>query len=69
MNAGRITCTSCGRIWYLLETPEFYLEMAFESQPCPACEAYTLSCRATPPGGPRRSSNDLKRSTVEFTFR
>jgi hypothetical protein len=44
MKARDISCTGCGRSWLLDETPSLYRELVLETQPCPACEAYTLSC-------------------------
>jgi hypothetical protein len=44
MNRLRITCLGCGRNWPLLLAPSPYLELVLATQPCPACEGYTLSC-------------------------
>jgi hypothetical protein len=42
MSALCVSCTSCGRCWLLDETLSLYGELVLETQPCPACEAYTL---------------------------
>ena len=40
-----IVCASCKGTWPLPGTPTPYVEMQLMTQPCPRCEAYTLSCR------------------------
>ena len=44
MSASYVSCSSCGQSWLLDETLSLYRELVLETQPCPACEAYTLSC-------------------------
>ena len=44
MSALCVSCTSCGRSWLLDESDSLYRELVLETQPCPACEAYTLTC-------------------------
>jgi hypothetical protein len=38
-----IVCAACRNNWPLAGAPSPYLEMQLMSQPCPRCEAYTLS--------------------------
>ncbi len=38
-----IVCASCRNNWPLQGASSPYLEMQLMSQPCPRCEAYTLS--------------------------
>jgi hypothetical protein len=40
-----IVCAMCHGRWRLEAVESPYLEMQLMSQPCPHCEAYTLSCR------------------------
>ena len=44
MNRPFIICSNCGRSWPLPVVPSLYQELVLETQPCPACEAYTLNC-------------------------
>jgi hypothetical protein len=44
MKALRIICESCQAEWTLHAEETPYLELNIMSQPCPNCEAYTLSC-------------------------
>jgi len=46
MSRSWIVCGTCQGTWPIQGTPTPYLEMQLESQPCPRCEAYTLSCLA-----------------------
>ena len=46
MSRSWIVCATCRGTWPIQSTPTPYLEMQLESQPCPRCEAYTLSCLA-----------------------
>ena len=39
-----IVCASCKGSWPSLGTSSAYFEMELMTQPCPRCEAYTLSC-------------------------
>jgi len=39
----RIVCGACRNHWPIAGAPSPYLEMQLMSQPCPRCEAYTLS--------------------------
>ena len=58
MNGVEIICETCHRGWRLPPTASPYLLLQLTSQPCPYCEAATLSCRdAAPqaePGWPGR---------------
>ena len=54
MSASYVSCSSCGQSWLLDETLSLYRELVLETQPCPACEAYTLSC-------PEEKDDDLLR--------
>lgn len=44
-----ITCASCGVSWKRLRPVSEFEQLALESHPCPACGAYTLSCRGPKP--------------------
>lgn len=47
MSRSWIVCATCRESWPIQAISTTYLEMQLESQPCPRCEAYTLSCVAT----------------------
>lgn len=49
----RITCASCGFTWDARVGESVYYALAVTTHPCPACEAYTLSC--SPAEGPNQS--------------
>jgi hypothetical protein len=42
-----IVCASCRGAWPMHAGASTYFEMQLMSQPCPRCEAYTLSCAAS----------------------
>jgi hypothetical protein len=44
MSRSWIVCATCRGVWPTQGTPTPYHSMQVESQPCPSCEAYTLSC-------------------------
>lgn len=46
MSGSWIVCAMCQGTWPIQGTPTPYLDMHLQSQPCPRCEAYTLSCVA-----------------------
>ena len=58
MNAPFIICSTCGRSWPLPVVPSLYAELLLEAQPCPACEAYTLSCPDPEAEGPDSEAED-----------
>ena len=43
MSRSWIVCATCQGTWPTQNALTPYLEMQLESQPCPRCEAYTLS--------------------------
>jgi len=49
MNGVEMTCQTCSRSWRLPVTASPYLLLELTSQPCPYCEAATLSCREAAP--------------------
>jgi hypothetical protein len=58
MNGVEMTCRTCSRSWRLPLTESPYLLLELTSQPCPYCEAVTLSCReAAPPPEPGRGGH------------
>ena len=51
-----VVCESCRTRWNRPGRPAEYERQAVESRPCPACGAYTLSCRELRPADGKDST-------------
>jgi hypothetical protein len=58
-----ISCESCRRSWAIVGAATVYERQSIESQPCPACGAYTLCCPEPVDGTPRRPRRGKRSDT------